>query len=249
MPQLKKKVQKTKSLPLSKLAKSSPSTKNQISSFQMQQRRLVWLMLLLTALASLFMFFLSWQFSRLDVISPFLRNNLLPLMSAGEILEERPMSFLPSREDGLQRLSFQVSPDGRSFAYILKNNESEQVVLNEIAGPLFDEIIFMSFSPDSKNFAYIANKDRKAWPVINGEIGQAYDFILEPRLFSPDSRYFIYKARKGTKDVLVINGRESRPYDLIYNPFVTSDNSAIVFFALDGNRLWRGEIPLSDFDR
>lgn len=230
-----------------KSSKSLKSIKRELSPFQKQQRYLLWLMLLLTALASFFLFFLSWQFSRLDVLSPFLKNKLLPLMSASEILEEQPMSFLPSREDGLQRLSFQASPDGRSFAYILKNNDSEQVVLNEIAGPLFEEIMFMSFSPDSQNFAYIAKKDKKMWPVLNGEIGQAYDFILQPRLFSPDSRYFIYKARKGVKDVLVINGRESRPYDLIYNPFVNTDNTTIVFFGLDNNRLWRGEIPLADF--
>jgi hypothetical protein len=232
-----------------KPAKSLPvASARTISPLQKQQRYLLWLMLFLTALASAFLFFLSWQFSRLDVLSPFLKNSFLPLMSKGEVLEERPMSFLPSREDGLQRLSFQSSPDARSFAYILKNNDSEQVVLNEVAGPLFDEIMFMSFSPDSQNFAYVAKKDRKMWPVVNGDIGEAYDFILEPRLFSPDSRYFIFKARKGSKDVLVINGRESRSYDLIYNPFLVSDNSAIAFFALDDNRLWRGEIPLADFD-
>ncbi len=229
--------------------KSLPATKPKLGSVQKQQRYLLWLMLLLTTLASAFLFFLSWQFSRLDVLSPLLKNSFLPLMSKGEILEERPMSFMPTREDGLQRLSFQSSPDGRSFAYILKNNDSEQVVLNDMAGPLFDEIHFMSFSPDSQNFAYIAKKDRKVWAVVNGELGQAYDFILQPRLFSPDSRYFIYKARKGTKDVLVINGHESRSYDFIYNPFVVADNSAIAFFALDNNRLWRGEIPLTDFKK
>lgn len=231
-----------------KTPKVQKKSNSKLTDFQKQQRYLLWLMLFLTFIASSFLFFLSWQFSRLDLLSPFLKNNLLPLMSASEILEERPMSFLPSREDGLQRLSFQASPDGRSFAYILKNNDSQQVVLNERAGPLFDEIMYMSFSPDSKKFAYIAKKDKKMWPVINGEIGQPYDFILQPRLFSPDSRYFIYKARKGTKDVLVINGRESRSYDFIYNPFVSADNSSIVFFALDNNRLWRGEIPLLNFE-
>lgn len=223
--------------------------KPKISTAQKQKRQLLWLMLILTILASSFLFFLSWQFSRLDALSPFLKNSFLPLISKGEILEEKPMSFLPSKEDGWQRLSFQPSPDGYSFAYILKNNDTEQVVLNEVAGPLFEEIVFMSFSPDSKSFAYIAKKDKKMWPVINGEIGAPYEFILQPRLFTPDSRYFIYKVRKGTKDVLVINGRESRSYDFIYNPFVTSDNSALVFFALDNNRLWRGEVALSNFDK
>lgn len=249
MSQTKKKLKTIKSAPSAKLVKLSKLKGTQTNSLRKKQRYLLWLMLLLTILSSSFLFFLSWQFSRLDVLSPFFKRNLLPLMSAGSVLEERKMSLMPSREEGLQRLSFQVSPDGRSFAYILKNDETEQVVLNEVAGPLFETIRFMSFSPDSKNFAYIAKKDNRFVAVVNGEINKAYDFILEPRLFSPDSRYFIYKARKGTKDILVINGQETRSYDFIYNPFVVSDGKAIVFFALDNNLLWRGEIPLADFEK
>jgi len=224
------------------------SSQSSLNSGQQEQRRLFWLILLLTVLASVFLFFIFWQSVYLKALSPLSKQSFLPLASNGGVLAEQSLTPIASREDGLQRLSFKASPDGRSFAYVIKKNNEVQVVLNDVAEPLFDEIRFMTFSSDGQNFAYIARRADKIWAVVNGESHPAYDFILSPYFFSPDSRYFIYKARQGPKEVLVINGHESRPYELIYDPLVTVDNGAIVFFALDDNQLWRGEIPLADFD-
>jgi hypothetical protein len=46
----------------------------------------------------------------------------------------------------------------------------------------------------------------------------------------------------------VVNDRESRPYDRIYEPALSPDKSALIFFARDGERLWRGEIPLAEIE-
>jgi len=264
-----------------------PRKKSSYPIFNKEQRRLVWTMLILLVIASAFLFIFSWQLSRLQTLPDLTKNTLLSPLFQGELLSEQSLSLLDNYED-LDEPSFLASPDAHSFAYILKNPDSQQMVLNEQAGPLFSSITFMAFSPDSASFAYTAKKGDKEVAVINGKVGREYDWIFNPRMFSPDSRYFIYKARRGDKEFLVINNKESRAYDhidnLIINPETTSlffdsryiiykarrgdkeflvindresraydsvyslmlnsEKTSLFFFARDGDRLWRGEIPL-----
>lgn len=222
--------------------------KKALTTLQLQQRTLLWTMLGLSFLASMLLFFLSWQFSRLKILPSFWQDRFLPALFQGEVLSEQGVANIPASDPSFEKLSFVSAPDGLSFAYILKNENRQQLIINERAEPFFDNISFMTFSPDSQSFAYIAKEGKKEVAVINGEKGRSYDWIFVPRFFSPDSRYFIYKARRENKDVLVINNQESRAYDRIYEPIISSDKQAVIFFALDGDKLWRGSIPL-DFDK
>lgn len=221
-----------------------PSRKQPISTFNHQQRRLLWTMLGATVVAAGLLLALSWRLSRLDVWPATRTLSVLPALFQGEALSEQSVASLPT-DSGLDELSLLASPDGLGLAYILKNERSEQLVLNEQAGPIVDDITFMSFSPDGQRFAYTVKQNQKERAIIDGKSGREYDWIFNPRFFSPDSRYFIYKARNGSKDVLVMNETESRPYDRIYEPFLSPDKSALIFFARDGDRLWRGQIPLA----
>lgn len=255
--------------------------------FNQEQRRMVWTMIILLVLASTFLFIFSWRLSRLQSLPNLTNSSILTPLFQGSVLSEQSISLLSNYEN-LDEPSFFSSPDARSFAYILKNQDTQQLILNEQAGPLFSSISFMAFSPDSSSFAYTAKKGDKEVAVINGSVGREYDWIFNPRMFSPDSRYFIYKARRGDKEFLVINDKESRAYDhidnLVINPEKTSlffdsryiiykarradkeflvinnqesraydriyslmlnpEKTSLFFFARDGERLWRGEVPL-----
>lgn len=216
-----------------------------IPVFENNQRRLIWTTAVLIAISAVLLLFFSWRLSRLRIISPLSSLPALPSLFKGEAMTEEPVAALPIFSAS-EELSFLSSPDGRSFAYILNNQQSQQLVLNEKAGPLVENITFMAFSPDSRSFAYTYKEKGKEKAVINEIAGKDYDWIFNPRFFTPDSRYFIYKARQKGKDVLVVNDRESRPYDRIYEPALSPDKSALIFFARDGERLWRGEIPLAE---
>ena len=216
-----------------------------LTSFQKQKRQLFYTMAILIILSACALFFLSWQLSRLQLLSPYWPQSFVSNLFGGELLQEEEIFSLSEAGTNMDPLSFTAANDGRSFAYILKNNDSQQVVVNNEAGPIFKEITFMAFSPDAKSFSYTAKKGNKEVAVINGQVGKEYDWIFAPRLFSPDSRYFIYKARQGSKESLVINHQESRFYDRIYEPFLSQDKAYLVFFALDANKLWRGSLPLN----
>lgn len=215
-----------------------------IPVFNKQQRRLVWTMAVLTVIAAGLLLVFSWRLSRLNFLPAWSSLSVLPALFQGETMRETAVATLPVFSS-TEELSFLSSPDGRNFAYILNNNQSQQLVLNEKAGPIVDSVTFMAFSPDSRSFAYTYKLKDKERAVINGLVGKEYDWIFNPRFFTPDSRYFIYKAREKGKDRLVINSQESRLYDRIYEPFLSPDKATLIFFARDGERLWRGEIPLN----
>ena len=217
-----------------------------LTSFQKQKRQLFYTMAVLIVLSACALFFLSWQFSRLQLLAPHWPQAFFSTLFSGELLQEEEILTLNKESTNFDPLSFVAANDGRSFAYILKNNDSQQVIVNNEAGPIFKEITFMAFSPDAKSFAYTAKQGKKEVAVINGQLGKEYDWIFAPRLFSPDSRYFIYKARQGSKESLVVNHQESRFYDRIYEPFLSQDKKYLVFFALDANKLWRGSLPLNN---
>ena len=224
-----------------------PRQKKIIPIFDKQQRRLVRTTAILTVISACLLLTLSWRLSRLNLFPVLASLPALPSLFQGEVMTETPVAALPVFS-GSEELSFLSSPDGRNFAYILNSGQSQQLVLNEKAGPIVDNITFMAFSPDSRSFAYTYKQDGKERAVINDAVGKQYDWIFNPRFFTPDSHYFIYKARKNGKDVLVVNDQESRAYDRIYEPALSPDKASLIFFARDGERLWRGEIPLSVTD-
>ncbi|MDD2680793.1 MAG: hypothetical protein PHE20_01665 [Patescibacteria group bacterium] len=184
--------------------------------FSKEQRQLIWTMLVLLIIAGALLFIFSWQLTRLKYLPDLVKEQTLSYLFQGELLAEQNLATLPA-SDSFDELSFLASPNGRRFAYILNNNESQQLVLDEKADPIFSSITFMTFSPDSNNFAYLAKRDNREVAVINGQVGREYDWIFSPHLFSLDSQYFIYKARRDGKEFMVVNENESRAYDRIYD--------------------------------
>lgn len=227
-----------------------PAKKKSSITFDKNQRRLTWTMLFLTVLAAIFLFILSYRLRRLEPLPLPTPAAIIPALFQGETFSETALLELPALAAAGES-SFLASPDGRRFAYVLKTESSQQLVLDESAGPLVDKITFWSFSADSKHFAYTVKEGSKEWAIVDGVPGTRYDWIFSPRFFTPDSAYFVYKARvSGGKDVLVVNGRETRAYDRIYEPIISPEKDALIFFARDGQQLWRGEVPLRpDWER
>ncbi len=159
-------------------------------------------------------------------------------------LEETAVFTIPANQAAFEGLSFIASPDGKQFAYILKNGGRESVVLNGAAGASYDSITFLRFSPDGKRLAYGVKLGGQEMVVLDGREGKLYDWIFEPRAFTPDSRYFYYKARARAGDIMVFNTQESRAYDRIYSPFVSADGTLLKYYGLVGDKLWQGSLGL-----
>lgn len=221
-----------------------PSKDKGLVVFDKNQRRLAWTMLFLTMASAIFLIFLSYFLSfwgPAPLVSPEIAK--LALGPGGNFSETILLEIPASAE--IDETAFLASPDASRFAYVLKKGEQRQLVVDNNVDPLVDKLTFWSFSPNSKHFAYTVKQNGKERAIIDGVPGPEYDGIFSPRFFTADSAYFIYKARvDGGKDVLVVNGQETRPYERIYEPIVLPEKNILIFFARDGQQLWRGEMPL-----
>lgn len=161
-------------------------------------------------------------------------------------VKEAEFITLNEAQKNFAELTFSVSPDGKSIAYIVNDEVSGRrtMVLNGRAGASYDDIIFMEFSPDSKRFAYGAKVNGKSLVVLDGKEGKLYDWILEPHFFSSDSKYFVYKTRLENGDILVFNNSETQAYDRIYQVATNDDKTELFFFARQGDKIWRGAVDL-----
>jgi len=167
------------------------------------------------------------------------------LKEANEGLISRDFFELPVNQQQFEELSFLTSPNGQSFAYIVKRNDLEAVSLNGLVGPSYGKITFLKFSPDSQRLAYgVKTVSGKELVVIDGQEGTVYDWLLEPWFFTPDSQFFVYKARDSRGDVLVFNCWESSTYERIFNPVMDSSDNKIIFYGRSSNQLWRNQIDL-----
>jgi hypothetical protein len=182
----------------------------------------------------------SWRPTEFSFVEPMVGGEA----GASEILS------LPGDQINNIDTSFQTSPDGASFAYIVKTDAGQAVVLNGQSGRFYPEITFMTFSPDSRRFAYGAKSRDGERVVLDGQEGKLYDWIFTPRFFTPDSGYFVYKTRTDKGDVLVFNTSETQPYDQIYepllsadqvyNPLIKSDKIRLIYYGRRGSTLWQG---------
>lgn len=173
-------------------------------------------------------------------------NEASDINEVGEpIIEESEFMTLPIGGSGFEGLNFLNSPDGEKFAFIVKQDNKQAVLLNGDLGPFYDSITFMAFSPDSRRFAYGARIGSDEMVVLDGLPGKIYDWVFLPRFFSPDSQYFIYKARTLEGDFLVFNEMEGKIYEQIYQPFVNSDNSALIFYSRNEQQIYKSVLQLS----
>lgn len=167
------------------------------------------------------------------------------IISNDVIIEETEFMTLPNGDASFENLNFLNSPDGSKFAFIVRQDTKEAVLLNGDLGPFYDKITFMAFSPDSSRFAYGAKVGIDEMVVLDGLPGKVYDWVFLPRFFSPDSKYFLYKARSAEGDFLVFNETEGKVYEQIYQPFVNSDESALIFYSRNGQQIYKSILKLN----
>lgn len=220
-----------------------------------EKNRLVLWLFIFVAVA--FAFTLLW--TRLMIFEA-LRQNLVE-ESGLSVANEKPSDFkvtnriaqemklldLNAAQKGFDELSFLVSPNARSIAYIFNDSKfnKKTVALNGQSGASYDDITFMKFSASGQRFAYGAKVNGKNLVILDGQEGKLYDWIFEPHFFTPDNQYFIYKARTNRGDILVFNTWESRPYDRIYGVTINNSQTKLIFYARQGDQIWRGTVDLN----
>lgn len=166
---------------------------------------------------------------------------VLPVNSSWQAEE---LMTLPEGVNDMYNLNFLSSPDGSQFAYVSEFGDQAAVYLNGTMGPLYNDIIFMTFSPDSRYFAYGVKTDDGEAVVINNEMKQVYDWIFPPYFFTPDSNNFVYKARQDDNDFLVFNDQSGAVYDQIYNPFVSDDKKTLIYYAAKDDVIYKNFLEL-----
>jgi len=155
--------------------------------------------------------------------------------------------------------SIRVSPDGRSFAYVGKENGKRFVSVDGVKGKLYHWVnSWIEFSPDSKHLAYFAmsapDDGDDVFAVVDGVEGKRYDGIgAKTYSFSPDGAHFVYAAGRDGKQYVVLDGNEQGPFDqigdrsLVFSP----DGSRLAYAGLRGGKVYivvDGK-PAGPFDR
>jgi len=151
-----------------------------------------------------------------------------------------------------------VSPDGQRVGYIVKENEKEFVVIDEIEGKKYDFVKNLEFSPNGKHYAYAAGEDKYFHPyseydgadkvrsmfmVIDGKEEQAYDGIEADEypndstyrpVFSKDGKKIAYTAIKSNKKIIVMGDEELSGYGSQKYPQFIGDSYDLVYLASEG---------------
>ena len=152
--------------------------------------------------------------------------------------------------------TFVVSPDNRRVAFVDKREGKECVVVDGVAGKLYDAIPTIplteagrppsiEFSQDGKRVGYTVKDGDGYRVVVDGEAGPQFKSIAVGAVdFSPDGKRFAYIASDGDADFVVIDGKPSGKFDYV------SEGGRV--FSLDSQH-WlfygrRGEIEYAVLD-
>jgi len=109
--------------------------------------------------------------------------------------------------------SFALSPDGKRWAFPVRQDNRFLMVAGGIQGKQYDFLGHVIFSPDSKHLAYSAGMgpDRLGdrFVVVDGIEGKQYQFVRGDIVFSPDSQRLAYYAQTlDNRYVIVVDGEE-----------------------------------------
>ena len=113
-----------------------------------------------------------------------------------------------------------VSPDGQRLAYKAKKGKKWVVVVDDVEGQEYDEILgLLKFSPDGKRFMYAGRRGDKFVMVVDGMESKEYDGIFN-YFFTPDSHRHVIVAMRAIasgrpKFIIVTDGSEGPEYDEI----------------------------------
>ncbi|MDY6831238.1 MAG: WD40 repeat domain-containing protein [Thermodesulfobacteriota bacterium] len=134
-----------------------------------------------------------------------------------------------------------ISPDSTHLAYVVKNETGMQVMTNDKAGKLYDQIArgFPVFSPEKNRVGYIATLAGKNIVVVDETEYPGFDGAC-CLTFSPDGKSFAYIAQKKDKQMVLFNGTPHDPFDaidrqigLVFGP----GSSRLAYSGLDRGRV------------
>lgn len=102
------------------------------------------------------------------------------------------------------------SPDSRRVAYMAGSSDKMSVVVDGVAGPVYDGILLGSgptFSPDSQHLAYVGKREGKWRLVLDGSETECEEIAVNTLTFSPDGKHLAYIVDRGGKKLaLVLDG-------------------------------------------
>ena len=144
-----------------------------------------------------------------------------------------------SRQTAPTANSILFNPDGRSFAYFLRDvgNENYYVVQDGVYSNPYDRIKFEKavYSRDGTTLAYPAGKGNQEFIVLNGREEESYDAVSDP-VFSNDNFSIIYAANQGNKWFAVINRRKEQRYDMVKETIFSPSGSSYSYCAKKDNK-------------
>jgi hypothetical protein len=118
------------------------------------------------------------------------RDKQWHLVLDGREIAARPLPLASSR---ISWEGISYSPDGRRMARFDMEGDKQRLVVDGVAGPLYDWIDHPTFSPDSRHLAYAACKKEGDFIVVDGHEHKGRMPGPDSSLvFSPDSKHLAY---------------------------------------------------------
>ena len=136
------------------------------------------------------------------------------------------------------------SDDGDHFAFVGRVGPKWSVVVDGVAGPLFDQVgsgtlgdgpETVVFSQDGARFAYGAKRGERWHVVVDGEIGPAHDGLYGLPIFSADGTHLAYQAVVGDKACVVVDDSIGDLHANIGRPVFSPDGTRLMYMVNDGS--------------
>lgn len=131
---------------------------------------------------------------------------------------------------------FAFSPDGRRFAYTVKEEEKYYVVTDGNKGKRYADINSpLIFSQDNSKLAYVVREHGKSFIVVNDQEGGRYDEIISLPRFCSNNNNILLTAREDDKMFVVVNNEEGKKYDdILASPQFSHDCRKVGYYAREG---------------
>lgn len=145
----------------------------------------------------------------------------------------------------------EIRPDGAAASVLVVNGQGSAIQNvgknNTFISSYFKECGQITYSADSKHQAFLAKSKIMFNVIVDGKPGPDFDVATFPK-YSSDNRYIMYLARnKGKRFVVIAKAdgtiiKQCNPFDRVFKADFSSDNSSIMYGAIDGRQLlWQVE--------
>lgn len=119
--------------------------------------------------------------------------------------------------------------DGNQVAAIIKQDNSEYIAINGVAGRAYDKVKSPVFRKGFAGYAYEARKNNRACVVLDGKELKWYDTV--DRLFFTSGGHLLYAARQGNKWRMISEKGDKIISGAVPFPLKEStDGKRVVFF-------------------